>query len=182
MGLKKIKLGGNSSQPTFSKSLLVKQEPEIKTCEITYNESPNLITTVSTGFTHNDKPVIAPILPEYQQHPSKIENQDSIIESVDTGFGENNELIKDCPKTEYKAPLYKDNFLTEFKSEEELKLVRTHLGVYGKPEIDQIVNNMVESNQSFVQKIEHKIANLDLMKSSLKAYADYEIPDKLFKI
>ena len=184
MGLLKIKLGGNSPQQNFSKSLLAKEISEQKVCDVIYNESSELNTSINTGFTKNEKPIIAPILPEYQNTHVISKNEESILDSIDTGFGKNNELLKDCPEAEYKVPLYKENFLKEFKSEEEKSNVRVAIGVYSKDETKEVINNILDNERSFVTKKEVSdiVADLDIVKSNPRAYANYEIPDKLFKL
>ena len=59
------------------------------------------------------------------------------LENVNTGFGENNDLHYDtpCKKPELKIPLYQDNYLSEFKTEEEKAAARHALGLYNKGDI-----------------------------------------------
>jgi hypothetical protein len=64
--------------------------------------------------------------------PSIIRSKYSILDTAETGFGECNKLIKDCPKPEYKTHLFKENYLGEFKTETEKTLARNNLGVYSK--------------------------------------------------
>jgi hypothetical protein len=80
--------------------------------------------------------VIAPLSPIFNCKPLKEENNDSIIEHIETGFGDCNTITKECPKPEYKTHLFKENYLGEFKSETEKALVRNNLGVYSKKETD----------------------------------------------
>ena len=151
--------------------------------QIDYKEWIDLVTTFNTGFEHNDKPVIEPPKPEINCHP--IKGEDSIIESVDTGFGCDNQIVIDCPKPKYKTHLCKENYLGEFKTESEKTLARNNLGVYSKEEIDKIVGQIVENNNNnFVtrKEVQNMIANLDFVDSTLKSYADYQIPNNLFKL
>lgn len=57
--------------------------------------------------------------------------------SFDTGFGENNDLHYEskCTKPNLKTPLYQENYLKEFKSEEEKAAARHALGLYNKGDI-----------------------------------------------
>lgn len=183
MRQKKIQLGGNPSQPTFSKSLLVKQEPEIETCEITYTKSSDVINNKNIGFIHNDKPVINNT--SSKCHLSKCKNQDSIIDSVDTGFGESNVISQDCPNPKYKASLYKENYLSEFKEETEKSLARENLEVYGKTEINKIISDTIAKDTSTfitIVEVEKMLENLDFINSTLRAQVNYDIPDNLFKL
>lgn len=178
MGQKKIQLGGNSSQPTFSKSLLVKQEPEIETCEITYTKSSDVINNKNIGFVHNDKPVINNT--SSKCHLSKCKNQDSIIDSVDTGFGESNVISQDCPKPKYKTHLFKENYLGEFKTETEKTLARNNLGVYSKQEVNKIVSHIIKES-SLVTKDDVKeiVDNLNYINAVFRDSVEYDIPNKL---
>lgn len=59
------------------------------------------------------------------------------LENVNTGFGENNDLhFEDkCKKPELKVPLYQQNYLSEFKTEEEKAAARHALGLYNKGDV-----------------------------------------------
>ena len=143
------------------------------------------MTTISTGFEHNDKPVPPPPEINLSCKTPKHKNPDSVIGSVDTGFGCDNQLIRECPKPKYKTHLCKENYLGEFKTESEKTLARTNLGVYSKEEIDKIVGQIVENNNNnFItrKEVQNMIANLDFVDSTPKSYADYQIPNNLFKL
>ena len=113
-------------------------------------------------------------------------NCDSIIEDVETGFGpEQTLVVPNCPpKKEYKLPLFKENYLNEFKEESEKALARHNLGVYSRKEIDNIVSKIIQENNNFVTKseVEGMLQELDFVDSVLKSYVDYQIPDNLFKL
>ena len=152
---------------------------------IDFIEGDSVMTTISTGFEHNDKSVPPP--PEINlgcKIPKK-KNPDSVIGSIDTGFGCDNQIVIDCPKPKYKTHLCKENYLGEFKTESEKTLARNNLGVYSKEEIDKIVGQIVENNNNnFItrKEVQNMIANLDFVDSTLKSYADYQIPNNLFKL
>lgn len=188
----KIQLGNEKPQLLPSKSLLntiklgynVKPVPPPPANHIDFIEGDSVMTTISTGFEHNDKPVPPP--PEINlgcKIPKK-KNPDSVIGSIDTGFGCDNQIVIDCPKPKYKTHLCKENYLGEFKTESEKTLARNNLGVYSKEEIDKIVGQIVENNNNFVtrKEVQNMIANLDFVDSTLKSYADYQIPNNLFKL
>ena len=162
-----------------------KPVPPLPVNHIDFIEGDSVMTTISTGFEHNDKPV--PPLPEINlgcKIPKK-KNPDSVIGSIDTGFGCDNQIVIDCPKPKYKTHLCKENYLGEFKTESEKTLARNNLGVYSKEEIDKIVGQIVENNNNnFVtrKEVQNMIANLDFVDSTLKSYADYQIPNNLFKL
>lgn len=111
--------------------------------------------------------------------------KDSILNTVDTGFGSINTLIMDCPNARFKTPLFKEDYLSVFMSETEKKLVRNNLGIVGKSEVVKIVEDLIKKDEkSFVtiEKVEEMIEDLDFVSSELKSRADYTIPDKLFKL
>ena len=57
--------------------------------------------------------------------------------SFDTGFGEDNDLHYEtkCKKPDLKTPLYQENYLKEFKTEEEKAAARHALGLYNKGDV-----------------------------------------------
>ena len=59
------------------------------------------------------------------------------LDDMNTGFGEGQELHYDtpCKKPELKTPLYRDNYLNEFVTEEEKAAVRHALGIHTKSDL-----------------------------------------------
>lgn len=212
--LEKLGLGSKNSQPIPSKSLLTtininREVPKVEDLPLIIINKPKEVVqpkplvinqpievypkkdmifyaaeyiTIETGFIQNKSSII-PCDKELKCDPHK--NEDSVIDSVDTGFGCDNTVVKDCPKPKYKTHLCKENYLNEFKTESEKQLARTNLGVYSKEEIDSIIARIVENNnKEFVTKgeVESMISNLDFVNSTLRSHADYEIPSDLFKL
>ena len=95
---KDIGLGVKDSQPISVSIRIPKQEEIIQLPEII--EPPKQ----TYGVIHNEQPVI-------KQEPSKEVNKDSIIDKINTGFGCDNALHKDCPKPQWHQHLCKENFL-----------------------------------------------------------------------
>lgn len=188
MNKDKVQLGTPQLLPSKSLFNTIKLGYEIEAVEsspakpINFIEGESIITTVNTGFEHNDKPVPPP--PDISINCNPYKNPGSIIQNVDTGFGCTNQVVIDCPKPKYKTHLCKENYLGEFKTETEKTLARDNLGVYSKEEIDRIVNQIVINNNGFVTKkeVENMIADLDFVDSTLKSYVDYQIPNNLFKL
>lgn len=158
----------------------VKQEkPKLEIIELTpikKEEPPKPLITIPII---EDKPIQPPKLNCNIQ-----KGQDSIIDSVDTGFGCSNQAVVDCPKPKYKSHLCKENYLGEFKQESEKELARNNLGVYSKKEIDLIVGQIIIENNGFVTKsqVQKMINDADFVNSTLRSYVDYQIPDSLFKL
>lgn len=170
----------------------------------------SLLTTIQTGFRHDDKPVITEeyieedngsikksvktgyetdeVTSPKQQIPTvdvdDITFEESVKETVDTGFGEGT-LHKECPQPELVEYLRQDKHLSEFRTETDKELARQNLGVYSSTKVDQLLKEITNSVGSiYVTKTEvnQMISNLDFVDSTLKAYANYEIPNNLFRI
>lgn len=145
----------------------------------------SILDSVDAGYEEvEQKESVEVVEPEIKSHKKSF-RKDSIIASVDTGFGEVNTVIKDCPKSEFKKPLFKEDYLSVFTSETEKQLVRNNLGVIGAPEVTAMVKELVTKEiDSFItiDKVEELLEDLDFVDSKLNASADYNIPDKLFKL
>ena len=190
----KIQLGNEKPQLLPSKSLLntiklgydTKPVPPPPENHIDFIEGDSVMTTISTGFEHNDKPVPPPPEINLSCKTPKHKNPDSVIGSVDTGFGCDNQLIRECPKPKYKTHLCKENYLGEFKEESEKALARDNLGVYSKDEVIKDLADAVANlyTSIFITKKEvyNLVENLDFVNSSIKANIDYEIPEQLFSL
>lgn len=129
------------------------------------------------GIIHNEQPVI-------KQETTTEENKDSIIDIIDTGFGCDNTLHKECPKPQMHQHLCKENFLSEFKTEVQKQLARDNLGIYSKEEVKEMFANIDIDTSSFITKDEigDYLQDLDFVKSTLKSNIDYNIPETLFKL
>lgn len=84
------------------------------------------------------------------------------LENFNTGFGENNDLHYEslCKSPELKTPLYQENFLREFVTEEEKAAARHALGLYNKDDVvmmslltaeDQVPNQNIWKDVSIKQ-------------------------------
>lgn len=170
----------------------------------------SLLTTISTGFRHNDKPVITEefieedngsikksvktgyetdeVTESQKQIPTvdidDVTFEESVKDTVDTGFGEGT-LHKECPEPELVQYLRKDKHLSEFKTDTDKELARQNLGVYSSTKVDQLLKEITNSVGSiYVTKSELtvELAKLDFVDSTLKAYANYEVPNNLFRL
>lgn len=106
------------------------------------------------------------------------------MDSVNTGFGSENKLIKECKKPKYKTHLFKEDYLSDFISPSEKKKVRDNLNIYSKEEVDKLVSHIiVEETTNLVTKevLQEKLDNLNFTDSVHKSYVNYEIPNDLFK-
>lgn len=139
------------------------------------NSSKSILATTDSGFKHNDKPVISIA-------PDKEFNEDSILDSVDAGFGTENKIIKDCPRPKFKTHLCKENYLGEFTEETEKALVRYNIDVYSKKETTQIVSHIIKETSLITKtEVQDMIQDLDFVDSTLKSHVPYNIPNNLFQ-
>ena len=170
----------------------------------------SLLTTISTGFRHDDKPVITEeyieeennsikktvktgydtdeVISEEQTIPTisvdDITFEESVKDTIDTGFGQGT-LHKECPAPELVEYLSKSNHLSEFKTNTDKELARQNLEVYSSTQVNKLLEQITNSVGSiYVTKKEvmQIIDNLDFVDSTLKSYANYEIPSNLFRL
>lgn len=141
----------------------------------------SLLTTINTGYSetkHEDIPVTQIEFIDLHKH------NESIMDSVETGFDNKNTIVLECKKPKQFITLYKENYLSEFKTQQEKELVRENLDVYGKNEVSKIVSDVINDNTlSFITKVqvEEMLQDLDFVNSTSRSYVNYEIPDELFK-
>lgn len=112
---KDIGLGVKDSQPISVSIRIPKQEEVIK-------KPPKQ----TYGVIHNEQPVI-------KQEPSKEVNKDSIIDKINTGFGCDNALHKDCPKPQWHQHLCKENFQENLKQNQknsQLEIIQIYIAKF----------------------------------------------------
>lgn len=170
----------------------------------------SLLTTISTGFRHDDKPVITEEYIEEENNSIKktvktgydtdevisekptiptisvddITFEESVKDTIDTGFGQGT-LHKECPTPELVEYLSKGNHLSEFKTDTDKELARQNLEVYSSTQVNKLLEQITNSVGSiYVTKKEvmQIVDNLDFVDSTLKSYANYEIPSNLFRL
>lgn len=182
----KLESGVKCSQSTSSKSLIGIISTGFNECgkadiepSNSENISENFTIKIQRDCSENDIKINENIIPCYSKLPIS-KNKDSILTKVDTGFGGDQTLIKECKKPVYKTHLCKESYLSEFKSETEKKLARNNLNVYSKEETHLIIQKSV-SNIVTKNDLEEFIKDLDYTTSELKMNVNYIIPDNLFK-
>lgn len=152
---------------------------------ITYKENPELDNTFQTGFVKEGIQQQIPPSVIIQREPPKFIKEDSVIDTVDTGFGAENKVLVECAKPEYKTPLFKENYLGEFKTNIEKQNARNNLEVYSKQEVSEIVYKIINSATTNIvtkEYVDEKVKNLDFTTSVLKSQVSYNIPTNLFKL
>ena len=187
------KLGSNTSQQNSTKSLLTtinsgyNSNQSVVDFYKNCSEESLIVDSSNIGFNnnyktyteHDEKPVI-------QVESSYIHtNEESIIDSIETGFDKENVLTIQCPEFKTFVTLYKENYLGEFKTESEKELARQNLDVYGKSEISKIVSDVINNdglNSVIKQEVQEAVQDLDFVNSTPRSYVNYEIPNNLFKI
>lgn len=111
------------------------QSPQSSEIEFTTCPEFKNLDSFNIGFETNDDSVIQPTQkPEIEfKTDSKFNN----LDSFNTGFGKNNDLHYQtpCKKPELNTPLYQENYLNEFKTEEEKAAARHALGLYNNTDV-----------------------------------------------
>ena len=170
----------------------------------------SLLTTISTGFRHDDKPVITEeyieeenssikktvktgydtdeVISEEQPIPTisidDITFKESVKDTIDTGFGQGT-LHKECPSPKLVEYLTKGNHLSEFKTDIDKELARQNLEVYSSTQVNKLLEQITNSVGSIYitkKEVMQIVDNLDFVDSTLKSYANYEIPSNLFRL
>lgn len=139
----------------------------------------SLLRTVSTGFHHDDKPVVSNDL-DYSNY-----FRESVKETVSTGFGNGGVLHRKCPTPNYVQYLERSNHLSEFETETDRELARQNLGVYSKDKVNQLLSSITNNvGNLYVTRteVDQMISNIKFVDSTLKSYANYVIPTNLFKL
>lgn len=107
-------------------------------------------------------------------------SKDSILESIDTGTPI---VIEKPTKPQFATPLFKEYFLSEFKSESEKREARFNLGVYSTTQVDEIISKIVGDNLSNYltkEEVQDMVNNLDRVLSISKKNINYNIPERLW--
>lgn len=188
-----LQLGEKFSQQSSSSSF--KKEIVIQRKEEPIKQKPlELIQLPTIQKPQQKKPLIVnkPLLkiPKYDKnYIASIDynciREDSMLDSIKTGFGIELILRRECKRPKYKQHLCKENYLNEFESFTEKQLARNNLGVYSKEEVSDILEKILAENENkYVTKpeVEEMLAKLDYVDSELKSTVDYTIPETLFKL
>ena len=88
-----------------------------------------------------------------------------------TGFGDNNELhvVNSCPKSKLKTPLYQENYLKEFVTEEEKAAARRALGLYNRDDV--VAMSLLTTEDSIPSQQMLKNASIQQMRKGDKFFA-----------
>lgn len=99
---------------------------------------------------------------------------------INTGFGENNDLRYDdpCKKPELKTPLYQENYLREFLTEEEKAAARHALGLYNKGDI--VAMSLLTAEDNIPSSQEFKEATIKQLRKGDKFFVPYTLTRSVF--
>lgn len=142
----------------------------------------SLLTTASTGYDMSTEQYV--VDSSEQKHALRKWPKESIKDTIQTGFGADNQLHNNCPKQNLITYISKENYLSEFESPTEKKLARNNLDVYSKEETLNLIKGISSDNaENFVTKQEliKTIDQLEYVDSSDPYTVDYQIPSHLFK-
>lgn len=173
-------LGTEDSQPTIIKIPIVeKSQPEEETnsiIPIVYPETSETKETVTIEITSAEPLEETPVeISITKQEPELKKNDDSVMDTISTGFGHDNAVYASCPVPEYHQHLCKELFLGEFKTEEEKQLARHNLGLYDERDIvalSLITTEEEIKTPSILDDLEIKI-----IKQGNKAFATETVAD-----
>ena len=139
----------------------------------------SILNSISSGDLRvQDAPGVTPVHKESiidLLNNSKIEfktcpKPPNSLQEFNTGFGVNNLLhFNRCNKPKLKTPLYLENYLREFKTEEEKAAARNSLGLYNRGDV---VTNSLLTLENYIPKPQ------DLKDSVIKILS-FVKPDKL---
>lgn len=119
--------------------LLQKSEIEFETCpKLEKTPEPEILYEIEELHKEiKEKPPIELLDPEHLLMNPNIQFENDTTDDFNTGFGSNNDLhYKDpCVKPPLKTPLYQENYLHEFETEEEKAQARRALGLYNKDDV-----------------------------------------------
>lgn len=95
---------------------------------------------------------------------------DDNLLNVNTGFGENNDLYYEtpCKKPELKTPLYQENYLKEFTTEEEKAAARHALGLYNKGDI--VAMSLLTAEDSLPSQVDKEEATIKHLRKGDKFF------------
>lgn len=110
-----------------------KIEDKLENIDIEFEESSEIEFEVEDKLENNATEFVENNEIKFETCP---ELQDK-LENINTGFGENNDVEFDdkCSKPKLKVPLYQENYLNEFATEEEKAAARHALGLYNKGDV-----------------------------------------------
>lgn len=104
------------------------------------------------------------------------------LENFNTGFGKNNDLIIEhkCKKPKMKVPLYQDNYLSEFKTEEEKAAARHALGLFNKDDV--VAMSLLTAKEQLPTSQEWLEATLKQMRQGDKFFKPITSFDAVFDL
>ena len=127
-------------------------------------------SSFNTGFIN---------IEEFLQQP-EIELENNTTDDFNTGFGENNDLHykAHCVRPPLKTPLYRENYLTEFLSEEEKAAARHALGLYNKGDV--VAMSLLTAEDSLPSDLDWKNVTVKHLRKGDKFFSPAVSWDSIF--
>ena len=102
------------------------------------------------------------------------------LQGVNTGFSENHDLHYECPchHPEVKTPLYREAYLSEFKSEAEKAAARHSLGIYNKDDV--VAMSLLTAEDQVPTQSELKEVTLKQIRKGDRFFAPYTLTQAVF--
>ena len=129
------------------------------------NEQDDLVLEVPEKEEELVIPIQESIEFDFKKHcPIQVpHNEESIKDSIDTGFDTQSSLdYKPCSPRPLSQPLYKENYLGEFETEEEKRIARHNLGLFDDKDIvamSLITTDKAVTNKDILDLLEIKAIN-----------------------
>lgn len=161
--------------------LLENSEIEFETQQKPEKELPNF-EQVEFIVEEPQKEIKEEFILEISQ-PSEIEPCPELLEGledINTGFGKDNDLHFEtkCKLPELKTPLYRENYLQEFLSEEEKAAARHALGLYNKGDI--VAMSLLTAEDNTPSKQELREAETKQLRKGDKFFVPYTLTKAVF--
>lgn len=155
--------------------LLQKSEIEFEICpKLEKTPEPEILYEIEEFHQElEEKPPIELLDPEHLLMNPNIQLENDITDDLNTGFGDNNDLhYKDpCVKPPLKTPLYQENYLHEFVTEEEKAAARHALGLYNKGDV--VAMSLLTAEDSPPSNAEWTKAVLQQLRKGDKFFVPY---------
>lgn len=102
------------------------------------------------------------------------------VEQFETGFGENHDLYfeSQCKHPELKTPLYAENYLNEFVSEEDKAAARHALGLYNKEDV--VAMSLLTAENKIPAKVDWENIDILQLRKGDKFFAPFTSFDAVF--
>lgn len=162
--------------------LLQKSEIEFETCsKLEKTQEPEILYEIAEFHKElEEKPPIELLDTEHLLMNPNIQLENDSTDDFNTGFGSNNDLHykAPCVRPPLKTPLYRENYLTEFLSEEEKAAARHALGLYNKGDV--VAMSLLTAEDSLPSDLDWKNVTVKHLRKGDKFFSPAVSWDSIF--